>query len=67
MPFRLTIEQIKMLISIEKIGTSFCVELKGGQTITGKNLFYIADQIKQRFHLQVTALQLQAVLDKDKQ
>jgi len=60
------IEEIKILMTIEKRGTSFFVELKGGQTITGKNFFYIADQIKQRFQLEVTALQLQTILDKDK-
>ena len=53
-------------MTIEKRGTSFFVELKGGQTITGKNFFYIADQIKQRFQLEVTALQLQKIFDKDK-
>ena len=66
MPFLLTIEQIKMLVTIEQRGSTFYVELKGGQTITGKNFFYIADQIKQRFQLEVTALQLQTILDKDK-
>ena len=66
MPFRLTIEEIKILMTIEKRGTSFFVELKGGQTITGKNFFYIADQIRERFKLEVTALQLQKIFDKDK-
>ena len=66
MPFRLTIEEIKILMTIEKRGTSFCVELRGGQTIIGKNFFYIADQIKQRFQLEVTALQLQKILDNNK-
>jgi hypothetical protein len=66
MPFLLTIEQIKMLVTIEQRGSTFHVELKGGQTITGKNFFYLAHQIKERFDLEVTALQLQTILDKDK-
>ena len=66
MPFNLTLAQIEMLLKIEKNGTTFSVRLRGGQIVFGKNFFYLADQIKQRFDLEVTALQLQKIFDKDK-
>jgi len=66
MPFNLTLAQIEMLLKIEKNGTTFSVRLRGGQMVFGKNFFYLADQIKQRFDLEVTALQLQKIFDKDK-
>jgi len=66
MPFNLTLAQIEMLLKIEKNGTTFSVRLKGGQMLFGKNFFYLAHQIKERFDLEVTALQLQTILDKDK-
>lgn len=66
MPFRLTIEEIETMMKIQKSGTTFSVRLRGGQMVFGKNFFYLADQIKERFHLEVTALQLQKIFDKDK-
>jgi len=66
MPFRLNIEQIEIMMKIQKDGTTFSVRLRGGQMVFGKNLFYIADQIKERFDLEVSALQLQKILNKDK-
>tara|TARA_R100000152_G_C6707751_1_gene135965 strand:+ start:286 stop:489 length:204 start_codon:yes stop_codon:yes gene_type:complete len=66
MPFNLTLAQIEMLLKIEKNGTTFSVRLRGGQIVFGKNFFYLADQIKQRFDLEVTALQLEKIFDKDK-
>jgi hypothetical protein len=66
MPFQLTIEEINILMTIEKSGTTFSVRLRGGQMVFGKNFFYIADQIRERFQLEVTALQLQKIFDKDK-
>ena len=66
MPFNLTLAQIEMLLKIEKNGTTFSVRLRGGQMVFGKNFFYLADQIKQRFDLEVTALQLEKIFDKDK-
>ena len=66
MPFRLNIEQIEIMMKIQKDGTTFSVRLRGGQMVFGKNLFYIADQIKERFDLEITALQLEKIFDKDK-
>ena len=66
MPFQLTIEEINILMTIEKSGTTFSVRLRGGQMVFGKNFFYLADQIKERFQLEVTALQLQKIFDKNK-
>lgn len=66
MPFRLTTKEIETMMKIEKSGTTFSVRLRGGQMVFGKNFFYLADQIKERFHLEVTALQLQKIFDKDK-
>ena len=66
MPFRLNIEQIEIMMKIEKNGTTFSARLRGGQKVFGKNFFYLADQIKERFDLEVTALQLQKIFDKDK-
>ena len=66
MSFNLTLAQIETLMKIEKRGVGYFVELKGGQTLTGNNFFFIAKQIKERFDLEVTALQLQTILDKDK-
>lgn len=65
MPFRLTIEQIEIMMKVEKSGTTFFVRLRGGQTIFGNNFFYLAEQIKERFDFEVSALQLKKLFDKN--
>ena len=65
MPFNLTLAQIETLMKIEKIGASYFVELRGGQTLTGNNFFFIAKQIKERFQLEVSAVQLKKIFDKN--
>ena len=51
---------------ISKCGTNYYIQLRGGQTINGRNFFYLAKQIKERFDLEVTALQLKTIFHKDK-
>lgn len=63
MPFNLTVAQLNQLMTIEKRGTGYFVTLRGGQTITGNNFLYISAQIKKRFNLEISALQLIQVLD----
>jgi len=63
MPFNLTVAQLNQLMTIEKRGAGYFVTLRGGQTITGNNFLYISAQIKKRFNLEISALQLIQVLD----
>ena len=53
------------MMKVEKSGTTFFVRLRGGQTIFGKNFFYLAEQIKERFDFEVSALQLKKLFDKN--
>ena len=53
-------------MTIEQRGTNYYIKLRGGQTVNGKNFFYLAKQIKERFDLEVTALQLKTIFHKDK-
>ena len=53
-------------MTIEQRGTNFHIQLRGGQTINGRNFFYLAKQLKERFDLEVTALQLKTIFHKDK-
>jgi hypothetical protein len=60
---RPTFDQIKNLLTIEKISTNYQITLKGGQYISGKNFFYISEQIKQRFDLEITPSQLKKIFE----
>jgi hypothetical protein len=66
MAFNLSLDQIIKLMTIEQRGTNYYIQLRGGQTINGKNFFYLAKQIKERFDLEVTALQLKTIFHKNK-
>jgi len=65
MALRLTFGQIEKLMKICKQGAGYYVELNGGQGFAGNNLLYISRQIKDRFSLEVSALQLKKLFDKN--
>ena len=65
MALRLTFKQIEQLMIVCKQGAGYYVELNGGQGFAGKNFFYISRQIKDRFALEVSAVQLKKLFDKN--
>jgi hypothetical protein len=52
--------------NVNKLGSKFCVELTGGKVQCGKNLFYVAHRIRQRFGMEINALQLKKMFDTTK-
>jgi hypothetical protein len=52
-------------MSIVKQGAGFYVELKGGQGFVGNNFLYIARQIRERFKIEISAVQLKNLFDKN--
>jgi len=61
--FRPTFDQIKNLIQISKVGNHYEIDFIGGQCVSGKNFFYISDQIRLRFDLEITPLQLKKIFE----
>ena len=51
-------------MSIVKQGAGFYVELKGGQGFAGNNFLYISRQIRERFKIEVSAIELKKLFDK---
>ena len=63
--WKLNTQQIESIMSIVKQGAGFYVELKGGQGFVGNNFLYIARQIRERFKIEISAVQLKNLFDKN--
>jgi|TARA_R110000824_G_scaffold223699_1_gene411424 hypothetical protein len=62
---QLSFDQIEGFMSISKQGSGYYVKFNGGQGISGKNLFYVARKIKERFSIEVSAIELKKLFDKN--
>lgn len=62
---QLSFDQIESFMSISKQGAGYYVQFNGGQGISGKNLFYLSRKIKERFSIEVSAIQLKNLFDKN--